>query len=103
MRTTYYPWNVDILVSWLKLELTCSGSFRDIADALQIPPHILSGWLRGSMPAIGLSEVLAISQYRSWSLHQTLRWLELKPAHIEEIMAQSPLGDQLDWSNTKAL
>lgn len=52
---------------------------------------------------VNLGEILAISQYRGWSLYQTLRWLELKPAHIEELIAQNPLSDQLDWSDAKAL
>lgn len=103
MGTTYYPWNVGVLVAWLKLELAYCGSSRDIAAALQVPPQSLNSWLRQALPTITLQEIYGISQYRGWSVYQTLRWLELKPAHIEELIAQDPLGDRMDWNDAKAL
>jgi hypothetical protein len=30
-------------------------------------------------------------------------WLELKPAHMEELIAQDSLGDRLNWGEAKAI
>ncbi len=103
MRTTYYPWNVQVLTDWLKLEITYQGNLKDLAAALKVPPHVLNNWLKDQMPTISLPQVRNIAQYRSWSVRQTLDWLELKPAHVEELIAQDPIGDRIAPSDAKAL
>jgi hypothetical protein len=43
--------------------------------------------LSSPVPTITLSDLRAIAEYRRWSLQQTMGWLELKPAHMEELIA----------------
>lgn len=103
MSTAYYPWNVQILVKWLKLELLYHGSLRDLSIALQVAPYTLSRWFTGSWPAITLQDIRGIAQYRGWSMHQTLHWLELNPAHVDALIVDDPLGDRVSWDDAKAL
>ncbi|MEA5449882.1 hypothetical protein VB780_14980 [Leptolyngbya sp. CCNP1308] len=102
MSTAYYPWNVQALVEWLELELSYHGSDRDLSTALQIHPHTLSHWLKAAWPVITLQDIRGIAQYRGWSLHQTLRWLELQPAHVDTLIGEDPLGDRVSWDDAKA-
>jgi hypothetical protein len=92
MSTTYYPWNVQTLVSWLKLELSYHSDMRSLAAALQLPVPVIRDWFRGGVPTITLQQVRHIAHYRRWSVCQTLQWLELKPAHIDELVAQDSAG-----------
>ncbi|MBE9159077.1 hypothetical protein IQ265_19885 [Nodosilinea sp. LEGE 06152] len=103
MSTTYYPWNVQALVDWLKLELAERGSLQHLAAALQVPPQVLNGWFKGVTPTITLQQIRHIAQYRGWSVQQTLRWLKLRSTHIEELIAQDMLSDRVSWSEAKAL
>jgi hypothetical protein len=102
MTTSYYPWNVQVLIRWLKQELTAQGNLRDLATALQVPIPVLMDWFKGAMPIITLQHIRGIAQYRGWSVQQTLGWLELKPAHVEELIAQDALCDRTSWNDAKA-
>jgi hypothetical protein len=103
MSTSYYPWNVQALVSWLKLELSYHDNMQSLAVALQLPISVINAWFRGELPTITLQQVRHIAQYRRWSVGQTLQWLELKPAHVDELIAQDATGDRVRWDDTKAL
>ena len=93
MGTSYYPWNVQVLASWLRLELTNHPSPRALANVLQIPSHSLRAWLSHGTPSITLAEIRAIAHYRRWTMQQTIAWLALKPAHVEELLAQDQLSN----------
>ena len=94
MRTDYYPWNVQVLIAWLKLELTCRDSLRDLAAALKVPHQVLNSWFKDVMPAISLQHIRNIAEYRNWSMQRTLDWLDIKPAHLEELIAHESLSDR---------
>lgn len=101
MTTSYYPWNVQVLINWLKLELSAQGNLRGLATTLQVPIPVLMSWFKGAMPPINLQHIRGIAQHRGWSLQQTLIWLEIKPAHLEELIAQDGLGDRTSWADAK--
>ncbi|MBD2111254.1 MULTISPECIES: hypothetical protein [Cyanophyceae] len=103
MSTAYYPWNVQVLVEWLRLELRHHGSSRDLSTALQVPSHTLSHWLQSSLPTVTLQDIRCIAQYRGWSVRQTLRWLELQPAHVDALIVEDPLSYRVSWSDAMAL
>ncbi|MFQ4134875.1 hypothetical protein PGN35_001005 [Nodosilinea sp. PGN35] len=103
MSTAYYSWNVQALVEWLKLELNHHKSSRDLSTALQVHPTILSHWLQASLPTITLQDIRCIAQYRGWSVRQTLRWLELQPAHVDALIVADPLAYRVSWSDAKAI
>jgi hypothetical protein len=103
MITNYYPWNVQTLATWLRLELRTYRSPRALAVTLQVPSSSLRAWLSSPLPTITLSDLRSIAEYRRWSLQQTMGWLELKPAHMEELIAQDSLGDRLNWGEAKAI
>ncbi|TVQ08189.1 MAG: hypothetical protein EA368_12310 [Leptolyngbya sp. DLM2.Bin27] len=102
MSTAYYPWNVENLAGWLKLELTYHGSMQALAAALQLPTHVVRAWFQSALPTITLHQVRHIAQYRRWSVQQTLQWLELKPAHVDELMAQAA-SDRISWDDANAI
>ena len=88
MQFNYYPWKVTTLVDWLKDEVSIYGSMQALSKRLAIPPQILNQWLRGLNSHITFSQIQAIAKYRGWSLQATSDWLEIRPAHWQEILNQ---------------
>jgi hypothetical protein len=103
MITNYYPWNVQVLASWLRLELTVHRSPRALAMAMQVSSSSIRAWLSSPVPTITLAEICAIAQYHSWSLQQTIDWLGLQSAHVESLISQDPQADRISWSDAKGL
>ncbi|WOD40362.1 hypothetical protein [Nodosilinea sp. E11] len=81
----YYPWNAKTLVEWLNDEF-CFNDFQKLEDTLNIPKHIAKAWLTEPFPSITLAQIRLIAQYRGWKLDQMIEWLELKPAHVQELI-----------------
>lgn len=84
----HYPWNVQVLVDWLKLELTYQPDLRTLATKLSIPSPVLGQWLTSATPVITLVQLRAVAHYRGLSLEETIQWLDLKPAHVADLIAQ---------------
>lgn len=103
MGTADYPWNTQILIEWLKLELINCGSCRALSTALHVSPDRLTHWFNGSRPRLTLQDIRCIAQYRCWNVRQTLRWLELQPAHVDALIVADPLSYRVSWSDAKAL
>lgn len=85
---SYYPWNAEVLVRWLKEELHHHGK-QHLEDALKIQKQVLRSWLTAPLPAITLAQIHAIADYRGWSVNQVIEWLELRPGHVQELAAQN--------------
>ncbi|NJL47112.1 MAG: hypothetical protein HC929_05875 [Leptolyngbyaceae cyanobacterium SM2_5_2] len=88
MGTSHYPWNTKVLIDWLRQELTYYDDMRALAVSLNLRPHVVRSWLTSPMPTITMSQVMAIANRRRWSVQQTIQWLGLQPAHVEDIMAE---------------
>ena len=82
-----YPWNIQALVNWLKREFG-DGSKRTLETHLKVPGYVIQSWFTSPMPLITLSHIRLIAQYRGWSLKETLDWLEIRPAHLQELIEQ---------------
>lgn len=89
MMVNYYPWKVQDLGNWLRLEIATGKSLQDLAEGLQIPRHILNEWLSVSSPftwsTITQDQIEGIAYYRGWSFRKTLEWLGVGSAHLEEL------------------
>ncbi|WP_017299219.1 hypothetical protein [Nodosilinea nodulosa] len=83
----YYPWNTSALLEWLKQELNHHGK-QALGAKLNIPRYVIQSWLSEPSPTITLSQIRAIAQYKGWNLTQIIDWLQLQPAHIQELMNQ---------------
>ncbi|MBE9141042.1 hypothetical protein IQ254_28235 [Nodosilinea sp. LEGE 07088] len=102
MTTNHYPWNVNVLATWLQLELRSHESPQALAIAMQVPFPSLRDWLSSPASSITLAEIHSIAQYQSWNLQQTINWLGLKPAHVESLIAQDSRGERPNWNDAKA-
>ncbi|MBD2113449.1 hypothetical protein H6F59_16615 [Nodosilinea sp. FACHB-141] len=87
----YYPWNTQALVDWLNQELRYRTR-PDLEAALKVERHVIKSWLTKSSPAITLTHLRAIAEYRGWTLDQTVSWLGLQPAHVQELINQDSSG-----------
>jgi hypothetical protein len=85
---SYYPWNTNALVKWLKQELDHHEK-QHLESALQIQRHVIRAWLSEPMPAITLDHIRSIAQYRGWQVNQVIDWLGLQPSHVQELMQQN--------------
>lgn len=89
----YYPWDIQVLVAWLELEVSRGKSPDELADSLHIPSNILNDWLRVQSPSkwtpITLKQIQAIAQYRGWGFNQTVEWLGINASHLEELIETS--------------
>lgn len=83
----YYPWNTQVLVDWLNQEFKQNNS-SDLEAALNVPVSTIKSWLTESSPRITLADIRAIAQYRGWNLEQSVSWLGLRPAHVQELIQQ---------------
>ncbi|HEY9880919.1 MAG TPA: hypothetical protein V6D29_20845 [Leptolyngbyaceae cyanobacterium] len=81
MSRNYYPWNVRVLVDWLKAHKDAAPT----SSSLPVPLDMLDDWLINPSPDITLQQLQAIARYQSQSLEQTAQWLDIKPAHLEEL------------------
>lgn len=86
MPKSYYPWNLQELVVWLKEEQSRCQGFQALASTLGIPQQTLLAWLRGTNTDITLEQLCAIARYRGWSTQVTVQWLEIKPAHWQTLL-----------------
>lgn len=89
MAIDFYPWNVRALVEWLQLEMSYHPNRQDLAEKLDLPYSVLRHWLTSANPTLELNHLHAISHYRRQSLTSTIAWLELKPAHVEALLAEA--------------
>jgi|GEM_PF-3517669 hypothetical protein len=106
MGTSHYPWNTQVLVDWLRQELTYYGGIQALAASLKLPPAVIRNWLTSPIPAITLAQVVAIANRRRWSVQQTIQWLGLQPAHVEVLMTEdmamdSQPGKRFAFSNLR--
>ncbi|MEM9004549.1 MAG: hypothetical protein AAGE59_13630 [Cyanobacteria bacterium P01_F01_bin.86] len=89
----YYPWNVQALATWLKSEIAAGKKRPELAEALQIPEHILKQWLLASSSAawssITSKQLQSIARYRNMKLVEIVRWLDICPAHLENLKKQA--------------
>ena len=85
---SYYPWNTNALISWLKQELVHHEK-QHLEAALHIQRHVIRAWLSDPIPTITLAQIHAIANYRGWSVNQVIDWLELRPGHVQELAAQT--------------
>ncbi len=83
----YYPWNTQALVEWLNQELI-HHTKQDLENKLNVSRHTIKAWLTESSPIITLANIRAIAQYRGWNLDQIISWLDLQPAHVQELINQ---------------
>ncbi|HEY9878248.1 MAG TPA: hypothetical protein V6D29_07315 [Leptolyngbyaceae cyanobacterium] len=88
MSRNYYPWKVQVLIDWLKLELATHKD-STLASNLPVPLDMLDNWLVNPSPDITLQQLQAIAHYRGQTLEQTAEWLEIKSAHLEELTRQA--------------
>lgn len=88
MQLNYYPWKITALMDWLNDEISAQGSIQILSKQLSIPPQTLSQWLRGLNDHITFSHIQSIARYKGWSIQATADWLEIKPAHWQELLAQ---------------
>lgn len=87
----YYPWNTQALVDWLNQELRYRTR-QDLEAVLNVERQVIKSWLTKPSPAITLVHLRAIAQYKGWDLDQTISWLELQPAHVQELVNQDISG-----------
>ncbi|MBE9138439.1 hypothetical protein IQ254_14785 [Nodosilinea sp. LEGE 07088] len=85
---SYYPWNTEAFVSWLRQELTHHDK-QSLAAILRVPRHVLRAWLTEPIPSLTLAHLRAIASYKAWNLNQVTEWLGLQPAHVQELMDQA--------------
>jgi hypothetical protein len=84
----YYPWNVQALVDWIKGEvapLSCSGAAASPGSSLGISNDTLLDWQVNPAPQITLGHIVELARYRRWSFDQTVQWLGITLAHLEEL------------------
>lgn len=96
MTTNHYPWNLQVLVDWLNLEVSKGIAPKTLANNLQIPLPTIQAWQTQSIPTIELAHVVAIAQYRGKSVIQTAQWLGIKPAHFEALLHQTRFSNSID-------
>lgn len=89
MSRNYYPWKVQVLIDWLKLELATSKNVTSPTDGLPVPLDMLDDWMVNPSPDITLQQIQAIARYQGQSLEQTTQWLGIKPAHLEALTQQA--------------
>jgi hypothetical protein len=85
---SYYPWNTEAFVSWLRQELT-QHDRQSLAAALRVPRHVLRAWLIEPIPLLTLAHLNEIAQYKASNIDQVIEWLGLQPAHVQELMDQA--------------
>ena len=89
MMISYYPWKVQDLGNWLRLEIAAEKSLQELANDLKIPRHILEEWLSVSSPftwsTITQEQIEGIAYYRGWSFRRTLEWLGIGSVQMEEL------------------
>lgn len=90
MENSYYPWKTQIIADWLTQELANYQSLLEFSAQLNICPHELRAWLTSASPTITLKQIREIARYRQWDIQTTINWLDLKPAHVKELIAQDP-------------
>ncbi|WP_017300895.1 hypothetical protein [Nodosilinea nodulosa] len=83
----YYPWNTEALLEWLKQELN-NPENQGAETTLQVPRHVIRAWLTEPSPTITLAHIRAIAQHRGWNLNQIIDWLQLQPAHVQDLINQ---------------
>lgn len=87
----YYSWNTQVLVDWLNQELRYHTR-QDLEAILGVERYVLKSWFAKPSPAITLTHLRAIAEYKGWDLDQTISWLGLRPAHIQELVNQDAAG-----------
>lgn len=87
----YYPWNTQALVDWLNQELRYRTK-QDLEAVLGVERHVIKSWLTKPSPAITLTHLRAIAEYKGSSVDQTISWLGLQPAHVQELVDQDVSG-----------
>lgn len=95
---SYYPWNTNALMEWLKQELDHHDKTY-LQAALRIQRHVIRSWLSNPIPTITMAQIWAIADYRGWSVNQVINWLELQPSHVQELADQtiSETGSRQSW------
>lgn len=84
----YYPWNVQALVDWVKGEvapLSRSRAASSPGSSLGISSDTLLDWQVNPAPEITLEHIVELARYRRWSFDQTVQWLGINLAHLEEL------------------
>lgn len=93
--TTYYPWKVGTLKAWLNSEMCRKRAVPGLADDLgvsalatdlKIQDRYLWGWLTGSLELITLEQLQRIARYRGLSIYETVQWLGICSAHLEDLV-----------------
>lgn len=84
-----YPWNNQVLTDWLKLKMAAGETLYKLSSDLQISCFVIQEWMTLSFPKITLSQIKLIADYRSWTLEHTAEWLDIKPAHMSEMLENS--------------
>ncbi|NER80424.1 MAG: hypothetical protein F6K42_12775 [Leptolyngbya sp. SIO1D8] len=91
-RHSHYSWNATALRTWLETERATRKNTLKLSHQLNVPMPILVNWLTPQSSLfvnITLEQLQVISNYRGWRLDQTIRWLSICPAHLEELRADS--------------
>lgn len=88
MSVSYYPWNVSALADWLHQELSRDFRLRELANKMQIPPHMITRWTKEHDPYITFKHLQGIARFKGWSLEQTAAWLEINSAHWQTLLEE---------------
>ncbi len=86
----FYPWNIEGLRNWLRQELSFYKDMEAFSNSLDVDTKILRIWLESrkndfAVP-ITYDHIIAISKLRSFSVKETMNWLNLKPQHVQELL-----------------
>lgn len=107
MKITYYPWNVQELVDWLKFEISMGKTLQELAGILHISLSILLAWIKSPLPLIKLEHILSIARYHGWKFDEAVQWLGIKAEHLEELRddfkVQYLPGSEVDVFNEETL
>lgn len=103
MENNYYPWNVQVLVDWLKQELAHYKNLPILSHQLKIPTYELQRWFTSSMPHLTLHHIRAIAAYRGLAMQEIIHWLDLKPAHIKELIAKENTAQKIELDDSETV
>lgn len=96
--TSYYPWNTQALSDWIRFELSTGKTPMQLANGLQIPQYVLREWRTLPAASITLEQIQLIACYRGWDFQRTIKWLGIRPAHLEELMKGSASQNGIEQS-----
>lgn len=82
---SYYGWNTQALVDWIRAEVSKSGSFQAFSKRLSIPQSTLRKWLVVPFPDVTLEQLRLIAHYRGCTVEDVVHWLGIQPAHLLEM------------------